>query len=361
MKAPFGRLAVPALLTTILVSLTSFAQTSRPSLAQMRQGYKPLPSAGLLECGSSYYKATLISTGFGLEVLAKFENAQANAVCGNAVLDSEKFNKGYTLGTSTLSFHNLSSVESYDNGSVLNISAYFNPGLRRVLRKGRTELLACHQQLGQAEIIDLQNTGLVSLKFRDQSLDQKCGQGRYHLIEKLLKATLALQKTPSQPKPLYSEAGYMECGPNYYAARVEHSSASNNVVVHFINDDAQSVCGHANYDAKEITEGRGLMATQWAKFLERPKSEPSSASILNFLNENRLVRGQVLSHVACKNNLGKAQVINVNKEYGLVTFHFENPQLDALCGQGRYHLTSKVIKASEALMKRLPHVQVFSK
>lgn len=356
MKTPMSRLAKPALFAILtLAGLTAHAQSSQPSIARMLRGAKTPPSHGLLECGQALFKATLTSTGSNYAI-ATFENAAANAVCGNSLYDTDLLHRGAAMfETPPPTFENLQPVESYNNGSVLNVSAYFNPGLRRVLRKGRTELFACSNEVAQAEIVDLQNTGYISLKFRDARLESKCGEGRYFAIMKLLTDTIHIQKNGPDKTPVaYSETGYMECGPNYYAVKVDYKSTLNDTIVHFINPNAHSVCGHAVYDHQEIRQGRGFMAMKSAKFLPQPKK----TSAITFLDETRFERGQLLNFVACKNNLGKAQVMNVNKTYGLVTFHFANQQLDALCGQGRYYFTSKVINAGEDLMERMPSGKV---
>lgn len=359
MNARISQLAAPTLLVVLtLISLSGFAQPTQPSIANFSRGLKAPPLTGLFECGSAHFQASLVWTGYGSEALMTFEDPRANAVCGNRLIDSEKLKMSGLLSDTPLAFYSISSVPSYDNGNLFNITAQFNPGLRRVLRKGRTELLACHNELGQAEIGELHKSGAIALKYRDQRLDEKCGQGRYFNVDKLLRDTIQLQKSGREARQVsYSEYGYLECGTSYYFAKLEHSRTSNDSIAHFINSNAQAMCGHVNYDTKTVSEGRGFMAMQWAKFLPRPKSE----SVITFLNETRLKRGQIITHAPCKNNLGKAQVVNVVKEYGLVALHFENAQLDALCGQGRYHQTSKVLKARESLMKRISNVRYFAK
>lgn len=357
MNTPFGRLASPALFTMLsLIGLCAQAEAQKPSLMPAIQGYKAPSELALLECGPVHFKATLHWTGQASNALAIFENPVANAVCGNTVIDTEKLKLSSGVVSPTSPLMTYRPIQSYDNGNLLNVSAYFNPGLRRTLRKGRTETLACGNQLAQAEVVDLQDVGLVSLKFQNSQLNHECGEGRYFQITKILAETIRLQKSgTSSAQIAYSEAGYMECGLNYYAAALESQSGSSDSRVHFLNPNAQYICGQTVYDSGKLTEGRGFMATQWPKFLRNARSESST---LTFLNETRFKRGQVVNHVACKNNLGKAQVMNVNVGYGLVAFHFENAQLDALCGQGRYHFTSKVIKAGDALMERMKDGQV---
>lgn len=322
-------------------------QTPRPSITTLTRDAQNSPKdVVLLQCGTAHYKATTQWTGRTENYVAKFENRAAQAVCGNAVYDATGFSSDTNLSGDKISRVSLKPVESYNNAS-FNVSALFNPGLRQIIRKGRTDQFACRGQLGQAEALEIHENGLVSLKFADPKLEAICGQGRYLSIPKLAKEKLQILKHPQKAEPvLFSRSGFMECGTSYYAARLDYASASNDVTAHFNNPKAEAVCGNAIYDESELTATRGPISTTFARFVERQKHP-------GFLDNTTYSRGQILEKVACRNNLGAAQVIDTAPAYGLVALHFANPQLEALCGQGRYYFADKSISNYNIKVEKL--------
>lgn len=330
-----GLILASTALSLAAMSQAQAQQGQRPSITTMtREAVNSPKDVVLLQCGAALYKATTQWTGADQNYIVKFENPAAQAVCGNNVYDSSRFSSSASMSDDKISRISLKSTDSYNNAS-FNVSALFNPGLRQVIRKGRTDQFACHGQLGQAEPLDIQEVGLISLKFADPKLEALCGQGRYLSIPKLIQEKLHIAIHGQQNESvLYSRQGFMECGANYFAARLDYASASSDVTAHFSNRNAEAVCGNLKYDESQLIATRGPLSTSFARFLERQKS-PS------FLDNTTYQRGQFLDKIACRNNLGAAQVLDTSPAYGLVSLHFVNPQLEALCGQGRYYFADK--------------------
>lgn len=359
----FALSTLAAIATLALTTTTNARAQSRASIATItKEGRQNPPETVLLECGAAHYKATLQWTGENQKVLVRFENRSAQAVCGNSVYSADILAATTTTGSDKTSRLSFKSIDSYDNAN-LNVSALFNPGLRQVVRKGRTDLFACKGQVGQAEPLDIQEAGLVSLKYRDAKMESVCGQGRYVSIAKLIQEKVQISKHPVQPiKATYSQNGYMECGTAYYAVRLDHEDASSYPTAHFENQNAEAVCGNTKYLDREISATRGAVGTTIARFVVK-SNRPS------LLDSKIYQRGQQLDKVVCKNNLGAAQVADTANGYGLVSFKFANPQLEALCGQGRYYFAEwslfnytinveKILNATRSLAERQAMGQV---